>query len=176
MPVRHRRTACALALLTAAVAFSALACGGGGSSATTTPAMIATVAGPTGTPGPITLRIISPAEGANFLGPITLNVQATGIQIAAASEKTPGAAHFHAFLDQQPVAEGKLIPSGPGIFHFTAPVALRAAAGQHKVIVVLGDNDHVRLKGAPTAEVTFTVGPPTTVGSPTPTPTPTPTP
>jgi hypothetical protein len=172
MPVRHRQTACALALLTTAVAFGALACGGGGSSATTTPAMTATVAGPTGTPGPITLRIISPAAGANFAGPITLNVQATGIQIAAASEKTPGAAHFDAFLDKAPVPEGQLIPSGTGIFHFTDPVQLRAAVGQHKVIVVLGDNDHVRLKGAPTAEVTFTVGVPTPIPSPIPTPTP----
>jgi hypothetical protein len=172
MPVRHRQTACALALLTTAVAFGALACGGGGSSATTTPAMTATVAGPTGTPGPITLKIISPAEGATVANPVALNVQATGIQIAPASEKTPGAAHFDAFLDKAPVPEGQLIPSGTGLFHFTASVELRAAAGQHKVIVVLSDNDHVRLKGAPTAEVTFTIGPPTPIPTPIPTPTP----
>jgi hypothetical protein len=44
------------------------------------------------------------------------------------------------------------------------------------VIVVLGDNDHVRLKGAPTAEVSFTVGSPTPRPTPKPKPTPTPTP
>jgi hypothetical protein len=164
MPVRHRQPACALALLTAAVAFGALACGGSGSSATTTAALTATMAGPTGTPGPITLQITSPAEGATVANPVTLSVQATGIQIAAASQRAPGAAHFDAFLDKDPVAEGELIPSGPGIFHFTDPVEIRAAAGQHKVIVVLGDNDHVRLKGVPTEEVTFSIG------SPTPTP------
>jgi hypothetical protein len=173
MPARLRRPRLVLALLAAAFAFGALACGGG-SSATAPLASTATVAGPTGTPGPITLQIISPAEGENFVGPVTLNVQATGIQIAAASQRVVGAAHFHAFLDEDPVAEGKLIPSGPGIFHFTDPVQLQAGLSQHKVIVVLGDNDHIRLKGAPTAEVTFTVGLPTRVPTPTPGPTPTP--
>jgi hypothetical protein len=108
--------------------------------------------------GPITLTILSPAEGSTVSNPINLQVQAAGIQIAPASQQVAGAAHYHAFLDNDPVAEGQVIPSGAGIYHFTDPVDLRASTGDHKVIVVLGDNSHVRLRGAPTAEVNFTLG------------------
>ena len=146
-----------LVLLAAPLALSALACSSGKSGSAT---KTAGTSSPPGTQGPMTLQIVSPPQGANVTNPFSLKVQATGIQIAAASERGSGAAHFHAFLDQQPVAEGQLVPSGPGIFHFTDSVELpRVAPGQHKITVVLGDNDHVRLKGAPTAEVTFTVGP-----------------
>ena len=77
--------------------------------------------------------------------------------IAAASAAVPGAAHFDAFRDGDPVAEGKLVPSGSGIFHFTDAVQLRGATGEHTIVVVLSDNDHLRLKGAPSAEVTVNV-------------------
>ena len=158
MHARLRRPRPALAVLAAALAFGALACGGGtGDSAGPATATALTVA-PTGSPGPITLEIVSPAEGATVTNPFTLKVQATGIQIAASSQGVPSAAHFDAFLDKDPVAEGQLVPSGSGIFHFTDSVELRAASGKHTVTVVLSDNDHLRLQGAPTAKVTLTVG------------------
>ena len=141
-------------LLAAALALGALACGGGSGATPSTPA---TTPGPTGTPGPITLTVLAPEAGATVTNPFTLRVQATGIQIAAASAAVPGAAHFDAFRDGDPVAEGKLVPSGSGIFHFTDSVQLRAPPGQHTIVVVLSDNDHVRLKGAPSAEVTVNV-------------------
>ncbi len=154
-----------LVSLAAPLALGTLACSGSGATKT------ASTTGPPSTQGPTTLEIVSPVQGADVTNPITLEVHATGIRIAAASERVAGAAHFHAFLDQEPVSEGQLIPSGPGIFHFTGPVELpRVAPGQHTITVVLGDNDHVRLKGAPTAQVTFSAGP-----TPAPTPTLTPT-
>ncbi len=155
-----------LALLVAGFAFASLACSGGkGGSATTT---ASTSSFPV-TQGPITLQIVSPAQGANVSNTFTLTVQATGIQIADWSERVPGAAHFHAFLDTHPVPEGTVIPSGTGIFHFfTDSVELpRVATGQHKITVVLADNSHVRLQGAPTAVLSLTVGPtpaPTSIG------------
>ena len=156
MRSHHPRPPVLLALLAIALAPAVVACGGGEGAAPT--ATAPATAGPTGTPGAITLTIVSPEEGANVTNSFTVRAQATGVQIAAASEGVPGAAHFHAFLDQEPVAEGELIPSGAGIFHFTDSAGLRAGSGQHTIVVVLGDNDHVRLEGAPTARVTVTVG------------------
>ena len=144
-------------MLAATLGLGSLACGGQSGVATT--ATTATTPDGTASAGGITLQILAPAEGATVTNPFTLRVEATGIQIAPASAQVPGAAHYHAFLDADPVAEGKLIPSGAGIFHFTDPVQLRAGAGEHSVTVVLGDNGHVRLKGAPAAKVTFSVGP-----------------
>jgi len=89
--------------------------------------------------------------------PFNLRVQATGIQIAAASEQVPGAAHFPAFVDRDPVPEGQQIPTATDIYHFTDSVQIRASPGPHTLTVVLGDNDHMRLRGAPTATVSFTV-------------------
>jgi hypothetical protein len=127
---------------------------GGKERASSTPSAVATFS------GPITVTITSPEEGANVTNPFALSVQSTGVRIAAASEQVPGAAHYHAFLDATPVAEGEVIPSGSGIFHFTNPLTdMRVVSGEHTIIVVLGNNDHVRLRGAPTAEVHFSQGP-----------------
>ena len=155
MPARLRPPRLVPALLAAAFTLGALACGSG--SGATPTSTVATTPGPAGTPGPIALTILAPEAGATVTNPFTLRVQATGIQIAAASAAAPGAAHFDAFLDRDPIAEGKLIPSGTGIFHFTDSVELRAPPGQHTIVVALSGNDHVRLKGAPTAEVTVNV-------------------
>ena len=150
-----------LVLLSLAAAFIGLACNSGNSKgppATSTAVTSATAAAS----GPITLQIVSPANGAAVTNPFTLKVQATGAQIADWSQHVSGAAHFDAFLDKSPVAEGNVAPSGQGIFHFAGSVQVEAAQGRHKITVVLSDNEHVRLKGAPTAEVTFTIGLPPT--------------
>jgi len=156
MPARLRRPRLVLALLAAALTLGALACSGGSGASPTSTA--ATTPGPTGTPGPITLTILAPEAGATVATQFTLRVAATGIQIAAASAGVPGAAHFDAFLDRDPVAEGELVPSGTGIFHFTDSVEVQSRPGLYTIVVVLSDNDHVRLKGAPTAEVAVNVG------------------
>lgn len=142
------------------VVLASIGCAGGKSGGATatraeaTPTALATAA--SGTQGPITLQIVEPADGATVSNPFNLRVQATGIRIAAASEQIPGAANFSAFLDMAPVPEGHLVPTATGIFHFTDVVDVRAAPGPHTLTVVLADNDHIRLKGAPTATVSFT--------------------
>lgn len=147
---------------------------GGGSRNSATPGAVATLS------GPISLTITSPTEDANVTNPFVLSVQATGIQIAPASERVPGAAHYHAFLDATPVAEVEVIPTKSGIFHFTDPLTdMLVLPGEHTITVVLGDNDHVRLRGVPTAQVHFSAGStpgPTSSGTSTPAATTTPAP
>jgi hypothetical protein len=130
---------------------------------------------PSGTAPPsasIAVEIISPEQGATVSRPVMLDVRASGIEVAAASLGIAGAAHFHAFVDRDAVAEGEIIPSGAGIFHFVeGPLeVVPLDSGEHAITVVLGDNEHRRLDGVPAASVRFTAdGAPTPVtpsGSP----------
>jgi hypothetical protein len=110
----------------------------------------------TGTPS---VEIVDPADGDTVSSPVTLQVSAAGIEIAAAGDAVEGAAHFHAFVDLEPVAEGEVVPQDTaGVFHFaTDSIDLDLEPGEHTVTVVLGDNSHVRLADLPEATVTFTV-------------------
>ena len=105
------------------------------------------------------LEITAPLDGDTVSSPVTLEVSASGVEIAPAADAVEGAGHFHAFVDQEPVAEGEVIPQETdGIFHFaTGTVDLELEPGEHTVTVVLGDNAHMRLAGAAPAVVTFTV-------------------
>ena len=105
------------------------------------------------------VQIVAPAEGDTVTSPVTLEVSASGVEIAAASDAVEGAAHFHVFVDQDASAEGEVMPQDTeGIFHFaTETYDLELEPGEHTVTVVLGDNTHVRLAGVPEATVAFTV-------------------
>ena len=105
------------------------------------------------------VQIVAPAEGDTVTSPVTLEVSASGVTIYPASDAVEGAAHFHAFVDQEATAEGEVMPQDTeGIFHFgTETYDLELEPGEHTVTVVLGDNTHVRLAGVPEATVAFTV-------------------
>lgn len=105
------------------------------------------------------VEITAPQAADTVSSPVTLEVSASGAQISPAGDAVEGAAHFHAFVDQEPVAEGEVVPQDTdGVFHFaTATVDLELEPGEHTVTVVLGDNTHVRLADAAPAVVTFTV-------------------
>lgn len=146
-----------VALLLAALALGAVSCGdgedGAGETATATEA-----GGQPTPPGNVSAEIVAPQAGATVPRPVILEVRSSGVQIAPASQQVPGAAHYHAFVDREPVAEGEVSPSGEGIYHFTegSVEILRLEEGEHTITVVLGDNEHVRLEGVPAASVTFT--------------------
>lgn len=122
-----------------------------GPTATATPSPSPTAAG--------SVEIVAPIEGDTVSSPATLEVNASGITIAPAADAVEGAAHFHAFVDVDPVAEGAAIPQDTaGIFHFaTNALELELEPGEHTVTVVLGSNSHIRLAGVDPATVTFTV-------------------
>src|SRR3972149_7644042 len=56
------------------------------------------------------VQIVAPAEGDTVTSPVTFEVSASGVEIAAASDAGEGAAHFHAFVDQEASAEGEVMP------------------------------------------------------------------
>jgi len=148
-----------LALLMAALAIVAFACDddddGNGAEPTATTA----ADGEPTAAGELSVEILAPEDGATVASPVTLEVSASGVEIAGAADVVEGAAHYHAFVDQDPVAEGEAVPSeDDAIIHFADDsVELELEPGEHTVTVVLGDNSHIRHAGVAEAAVTFTV-------------------
>lgn len=105
------------------------------------------------------VMILAPKDGATVSGPVILNVESPTFHIANPADGIEGAAHFHAFVDIRPfTASGAVIPQGEGIYHFYSnSVRLDLPPGQHRIIVLLGDNDEVRIPGATVAGLTVTV-------------------
>ena len=98
----------------------------------------------------IRVQIVSPTTGAVVTSPVTLVLEVSGVAIHAATAGIDGAAHYHVFVDQPPVAEGQMIPfETAGVFHFsTLTAVLELTTGVHSLTVVLGDNEHARLADA----------------------------
>ena len=107
------------------------------------------------------LAIESPADGATVAaGDIKLKMATTGVTIVAADGDASGkSAHFHVFIDREPVAEGKAIPKEAGIIHSTDnPIPVPGLSpGKHTLTVVYGDGNHTRIHGDASATIELTV-------------------
>ena len=118
------------------------ACGAGDAK----PDSTATVALPAATP--ISVQIVSPAEGDTVGATVTVVLAAQGVTIEKASGiRVAGFGHFHLFLDSPPSAEDVVIPpNSDHIVHIGSGVSTHTytalAAGAHEVIAVVGYGDH----------------------------------
>ena len=105
------------------------------------------------------VRILSPKDKATVTGPFVLKVESPTYRIADPAEGIAGAAHFHVFVDIHPfTASGQVIPQKEGVYHFfTDTLPLDLQPGEHRIILVLGDNDDVRIPGATVTGISVTV-------------------
>lgn len=95
-------------------------------------------------------------------GPLKVTLMASGVTIAAVADQVAGGAHFHLFLDVDPPPAGAPIPAGvPGVIHLGGGQGEYTfdslPAGNHRVIVMLGDNTHVPLPGQKTDTLNYMV-------------------
>jgi hypothetical protein len=108
----------------------------------------------------VSLSIASPASGATVKGNVVdLDLTVRGIEIVKADGDTSGkTGHFHVFIDRDPLPAGTSIPKEPGIVHSADdPIKLTGlSVGRHRLAVVLGDGNHIRI-GTVVAETTVTV-------------------
>jgi hypothetical protein len=96
--------------------------------------------------------IESPADGATLDGPnleVTLRVE--GISIVPAGQQEPMSGHHHIFLDADVSEPGVPIPSVPGeIVHMGDASSTytfeNVEPGEHRIIAVVGDWQHVPLQ------------------------------
>lgn len=115
--------------------------------------------------GPASVTIEAPADGATVAGdsvPVTLS--ASGVEITPATVRRPGTGHHHLFLDTEATPAGDTIPDGtPGIIHLgrgqTAFTFTGVEAGEHRLIALVADADHVPLEPRVADTVRFTVAP-----------------
>jgi uncharacterized protein DUF4399 len=111
-----------------------------------------------GVEGP-TVQASAPAVAAKG-EPVVVTLAVQGIRVATPNGDTSGkTGHFHLFIDRAPSPAGQPIPKAPGIIHTPAtsvPVP-GLAAGEHTIIVVMGDGLHVPLKPPVEAKVTVVV-------------------
>ncbi len=109
---------------------------------------------------PSSVTILSPEDGAEVRGNVvSLDVDVDGIRIVQADGDDSGrTGHYHVFIDKDPVPPGADIPREPGILHSADdPVEVTGlSVGQHRLTVVLGNGQHVRL-GDAEAQITVDV-------------------
>ena len=108
------------------------------------------------------VQIVEPTSGAVIADSnVEIVLQAGGIEIAPAAEERPGTAHHHLFVDRDLTPLGDTIPSGvSGILHLgrgqTRFLLREVAPGDHVVIALLADRNHVPLSPAAADTVYFT--------------------
>lgn len=108
------------------------------------------------------VMILNPERDAILTGnrvPVVL--KAEGIPIAPVFEHRPGAAHFHVFFDRDVTPLDSAIPFRSGIVHLSRGQSWYTfegvAAGQHRIIAVLADEDHIPIKPLVSDTVRFTL-------------------
>jgi len=115
------------------------------------PAGAQSVRRPCTAPGPhlVTACIMKPAEGATLpSGSIYVKLDAKNVSISPVSAGKADGAHYHLLLDTDleswtdpiPPASDHVVHLGQGQKEYTFE---GVSSGQHRLIVVLGDNNHV---------------------------------
>lgn len=109
------------------------------------------------------VRIAEPEDGAVVPGPdVHVVLSAEGIEIVPATERRPGTGHHHLFIDTDLSPPDDTIPQGvTGIIHLgrgqTEFTIQRLAPGEHRVIALVADADHIPIKPLVADTVRFTV-------------------
>ncbi|MBI4537996.1 MAG: DUF4399 domain-containing protein [Gemmatimonadetes bacterium] len=111
------------------------------------------------------VQIMEPQEGAVVPGPdVRVTLAAGGIQIVPATVREPGTGHHHLFIDTDLTPADDTIPQGvTGIVHLgraqTEFTIQGLAPGEHRVIAVIGDADHIPVRPLIVDTVRFRVQP-----------------
>jgi len=108
-------------------------------------------AGCTTKPSP-RVRIVQPGDGGTLTtAEVHVVLEAQGVEIVPATELRPGTGHHHLFLDTDVTPLDDKIPQGvTGIIHLGRGQSdftfTDVAPGEHRLIAVVADGDHVPLK------------------------------
>ena len=112
--------------------------------------------------GPIAMTVVSPQPGARLESPVRIEVKVDNATLKPPAENDPTARHLHYFLDSDPTAvirSGQSVPTGidnivhtPSTFYWADLLP-----GEHKVSILVTDNNHVSLNPPVLSEVAFTV-------------------
>ena len=99
-------------------------------------------------PAPASVSFVEPADGATVGSDVSVALEVSGVEIAPSSDTRPGTGHHHVFIDESVSPAGQPIPQGQAnVRHFgtgaTEFVLEDLPPGQHRLIAVIGDWEHV---------------------------------
>ncbi|UCC73938.1 MAG: DUF4399 domain-containing protein [Gemmatimonadota bacterium] len=106
--------------------------------------------------------IVAPADGDTLSRPeVRIEFAVEHIALRPAGTDEPDSGHLHLFVNRELTPAGEVIPAEQGIVHLgqaqTEHLLEDLEPGDYTVIAVLGDYLHVRIPGAKTDTVRFTV-------------------
>ena len=102
--------------------------------------------GPTPSTEGASVRIISPVDGEDLDGPVTVVFGLTGMGIAPAGVERAGTGHHHLIIDAHLPPMKKVIPLSENYRHFgggQTQVTLALEPGEHTLQLLLGDHNHI---------------------------------
>ena len=110
--------------------------------------LIAIAADPSSTPSTegASVRIISPVDGEDLDGPVTVVFGLTGMGIAPAGVERAETGHHHLIIDAHLPPINQVIPLSENYRHFgggQTQVTLELEPGEHTLQLLLGDHNHI---------------------------------
>jgi Domain of unknown function (DUF4399)/Penicillin-Binding Protein C-terminus Family len=108
--------------------------------------------------GAASVRFVEPANGATVSSPVTVKMEATGLQIEPAGAVREGAGHFHVIVDDRCSTPGQIVPTDDTHIHYgkgQREAQLTLSPGQHTLCLQAADGVHRALDL--TEEITITV-------------------
>jgi hypothetical protein len=155
MPVKLRRAAPALVLLTA---LAACAPESGGATAAVEPP--GSSAAPFDGAGP-RLFVANLVDGQTVSSPVRVAFGLQGYGVAPAGVTMPNTGHHHLFIDTTEVTPGAPVPASPNHIHFgggQTETVVELEPGTHTLMLVLADANHVPFSPSIQSEpITITV-------------------
>lgn len=100
----------------------------------------------TAAPNGAKVYFISPADGAEISGPVTIRFGLSGMGVAPAGIEKPSTGHHHLLVDQKLADYKASIPADDKHRHFgggQTEVTLSLAPGRHTLQLVMGDHNHI---------------------------------
>ncbi len=113
-----------------------------------------------------TVTFNQPANGATVTGPdVSVSLSVTGVEIAPATDTRPGTGHHHIYINDDVTGITGSIPMDqPNIRHYGTGVeefvVTGLEPGQHRLIAVVADAQHVPLNPLVVDTINITVAPP----------------
>lgn len=110
-----------------------------------------------------TVTFVQPTDGATVTGPdVNISLAVTGVEIAPATDTRPGTGHHHIYINDDVTGTTESIPMDlPNVRHFGTGVEEFALTGlepgQHRLIAVVADAQHVPLNPLVVDTITITV-------------------
>lgn len=108
------------------------------------------------------VRIVSPADGDSVSQPFTLTLEATGVEvIAATGTREEGKGHHHLLIDGDSPSDSLPLPAAPVVIHMgdgsTERVLDSLSPGSHRIIAIFAGGDHVPLTNVKRDTITVIV-------------------